>query len=630
MHCFRLLTTSLASILLFSCGGSDSTAPLQVADRAILEVEDYRETVATPLLEWLLVELDDDFGAAARLVARDDAAWSENGLPTLTYDIDFPRTGNFELSLRGRQDSTTGTSEAVYLTFGEDSGDVVWTVSGLDDQWSWYNTDSLGRAMVINVATAGVHQFQISSASAGLLLDQVDIKRVANDSLTRPNTDSNPQPPVTTQQQPTDQNDSGTDTEDATDSALTPNSANQSPSASISGETVTIVGRSLILTASASDDGRPHGGLYYFWTKTAGPGTTSFSSILGATTEVSFDQPGTYTVQVTVSDGVLYSNTWHQITVAEPADSDSSQNEHQIQSFAAWHTLSTRGKVQERHETGGVVVDDKLYMIGGRGQRPVEVFDPENNSWTRIANTPMEMHHFQPVAIGTKIYVVGAFTCCYPREDIIENVYIFDTVTHQWSKGPRLPTNRKRGGGGATVYDGKIYLLGGNTRGHSGGAVNWFDEFDPATGRWTVLADAPDARDHVTIAVSNGKLVVAGGRKTNTPIPFANTVARTNVYDFNTGSWSNAASIPTERAGTMTVAFGNDVIIIGGESMADTNAHRNVEAFDTVTGMWRRLPSLDTGRHGGAAGILQGEIHVVAGNITRGGGRETSAHEVLR
>ncbi|MEM7259001.1 MAG: kelch repeat-containing protein, partial [Pseudomonadota bacterium] len=121
-----------------------------------------------------------------------------------------------------------------------------------------------------------------------------------------------------------------------------------------------------------------------------------------------------------------------------------------------------------------------------------------------------------------------------------------------------------------------------------------------------------------------------GGRRTNTPIPFANTVGRTNVYDFNAGSWSNAADIPTERAGTMTVAIGDEVIVIGGESTASNNAHRQVEAFNVNTRRWRSLDQLNTARHGGATGVLNGKVHVVAGNITRGGGRETSAHEVLR
>jgi len=44
-----------------------------------------------------------------------------------------------------------------------------------------------------------------------------------------------------------------------------------------------------------------------------------------------------------------------------------------------------------------------------------------------------------------------------------------------------------RGAAGAVVYKDKIYLVGGNTDGHSGGFVGWLDEYDPATGDWRAI-----------------------------------------------------------------------------------------------------------------------------------------------
>ena len=45
------------------------------------------------------------------------------------------------------------------------------------------------------------------------------------------------------------------------------------------------------------------------------------------------------------------------------------------------------------------------------------------------------------------------------------------------------------------MHDGKIYLVAGIIDGHTSGTVAWFDEFDPETGVWTPLADAPRARE---------------------------------------------------------------------------------------------------------------------------------------
>ena len=84
----------------------------------------------------------------------------------------------------------------------------------------------------------------------------------------------------------------------------------------------------------------------------------------------------------------------------------------------AWldHTTSDNSSVINRHETGSVVVGDKLYVMGGRGERPVQVFDSSDNKWSTLAPMPFELHHFQPVALNGYIYVIGAFTCCYPDE----------------------------------------------------------------------------------------------------------------------------------------------------------------------------------------------------------------------
>jgi hypothetical protein len=639
--------------MMFACSSEDnSQSPVVVSDRTILQIEEFSSAVETTTLEWLLVTLEDDFGAAASLVAKDEAAWSDNGLPTLTYAIDFTEPGQYALSLRGRRDSRFISDHPVHLVFGADQGDIDWAVSGLDDQWNWYEQDDSGQQMLINVDTAGVHELRISSAAEGLLLDQLNIASV---SATRPasNTEAATEDNIAGEQN-TQVSEDNTGDQSASESEPQIQT-NQAPVASIAADSTVAAGTALGLAINATDDGKPHGGIYYYWTKTSGFGTAQFSAVQSQVTSVIFDLPGKYTVQATVSDGERYINVLHNITVtgADTSDtqtdasqgsiprndnqqqnaSDNNSNNNRSDNLPAgyrWHSLATKGKVTPRHETGGVVVNGKLYVIGGRGNRPVEVYDPQSNRWQKISNAPIEMHHFQPVAVGSKIYIVGAFTCCYPREDIIEDIYIFDTNTHRWSKGPKLPSNRKRGSAGAVVYNNKIYLIGGNTRGHSGGAVSWFDEFDPRTGKWKTLRNAPDARDHVTVAVVDSKLVVAGGRKTNTPIPFANTVGRTNVYDFRTGRWSNEANIPTQRAGTMTVAVGDEVVVIGGESTAGTGAHRNVEAFNVNTGRWRSLDDLRTARHGGAAGVLNGVIHVVAGNTKRGGGRETSDHEVLK
>jgi len=291
------------------------------------------------------------------------------------------------------------------------------------------------------------------------------------------------------------------------------------------------------------------------------------------------------------------------------------------------HSTSDNSEVTKRHETGSVVDGNKLYVLGGRGNRPVQVFDSSQNKWSTLAPLPMELHHFQPVALDGYIYVIGAFTCCYPDEPSISDIYRLNLATNTWETFGTIPAARLRGSTGTVVYNNKIYLIGGNTNGHSGGAVDWFDEYDPATGTWRTLPDSPNARDHFSAAMVGNKLVAVAGRQTNRS--FGGMVAATDVYDFATNSWSSKVSIPTPRAGTMLGVKDGSVIIMGGETDTQVEAHDEVEAYDVDGNKWRTLPPLDQGRHGGAGGVIANTLHAITGNLFRGGGQEVSLHETL-
>ena len=180
------------------------------------------------------------------------------------------------------------------------------------------------------------------------------------------------------------------------------------------------------------------------------------------------------------------------------------------------------------------------------------------------------------------------------------------------------------------MYDGKIYLVGGNNQGHNGGARPWFDEYDPATGAWTVLPDAPRPRDHFLAVVVGNRLVLAGGRATTQPNPFVGTIPEVDVFDFTTGTWSTAvAPLPTARAGTMAASVGRYAVIIGGESGSQVAAHDEVDAFDAIAERWTALPSLVDGRHSGGIALLDGVIHVASGSGNRGGSPELPTLELL-
>ena len=299
---------------------------------------------------------------------------------------------------------------------------------------------------------------------------------------------------------------------------------------------------------------------------------------------------------------------------------------------AQWEELpSSDGSVLTcRHEAAMVTVNGRLYLMGGRGNRPSEAFDPTTGKWTTLGLPPFEINHFQPVVLDGLVYVIGAFTGAYPNETNVPNVWTWDPLADVWTQGPLIPAARQRGSNGAFVRDGKIYVIGGNNQGHNGGARPWFDEYDPATQTWQVLPDAPRARDHFTTVLIGDRLVAAGGRTTQQPGPFGNTIGAVDIYDFSDGTWSTIAEdIPTRRAGTMTVPVGRFAVVIGGESTSQVDAHSECEALDVLSEEWTTLPPLVDGRHSGGIGQVDGRIYVASGSGRRGGNPELDTLEVI-
>lgn len=299
-----------------------------------------------------------------------------------------------------------------------------------------------------------------------------------------------------------------------------------------------------------------------------------------------------------------------------------------------WVTEKTQNESTPRHECALTEANGKFYLMGGRGIKPVEEYNPKTKSWRKLNPTPLEMHHFQALNYQGKIYIIGAFTGKYPGETPIENIYIFDPKKDHWEKGPLIPENRRRGAAGLVVYQKKFYLVGGIVNGHIDQYVNWLDEWNPKTGEWKVLPDAPHPRDHVQAAVAKGKLVLAGGRTSSqaTKQVFQLTVPEVDVYDFEMGKWETMPenlNIPTQRAGVTAISYQGKVIILGGESGTQKSGHAEVEAFDVEGQTWDKLPQLNQGRHGTQAILYKKKLYIGAGSGNRGGGPELSALEYL-
>ena len=326
------------------------------------------------------------------------------------------------------------------------------------------------------------------------------------------------------------------------------------------------------------------------------------------------------------NSGAPFAATWDFVNVTlDPDIGDGS-----------WTTLSPSNNAEARHENAFVEAGAKLFLLGGRGSKPVQIYDPAANSWVTGADPPVEMHHFQAILYNYDIYVVAGYSgACCSSEFGLDRIYIYDIETDSWSQGAQIPSGRRRGSTGTVLHEGKIYLAGGLNGGHGAPATSFrfFDMYDPVSDTWTVLPDMPRDRDHFHAVILDGELYAAGGRDSSDPSIFDATIGEVDVFDFGSNSWTTlpgSSNLPTLRGGCTSVVLGDQLLVIGGESGGQTVAHAEVEAFDPISGDWNTLPSLIQGRHGTQAAILNGEVYIAAGSANQGGGPELDSIERYR
>lgn len=291
-----------------------------------------------------------------------------------------------------------------------------------------------------------------------------------------------------------------------------------------------------------------------------------------------------------------------------------------------WTRVTGNSAPAGRHESATAVVNGKLYLIGGRSIRPLDILDIQGRRWRNGATPPMELNHTQAAVFDSKIYIVGGLTGLSP-ETALSHILIYDPAADSWSKGPDLPAGRARGAAGLVLHEDLLYFVGGNTLGHrAGGSVAWVDSFNPRTGVWTQLPDAPRPRDHFQAAVLDGKIYAPAGR-----VPGSGAVALMDVYDIATKQWSTVKDpIPTTRSGVGVIAVKGLIVVIGGETPGRQSAHNEVEAYDPKRDAWITLPPLPAGRHGTQPVLVGDAIHVVSGSLAPGWGHEVNDHWMLQ
>lgn len=271
-----------------------------------------------------------------------------------------------------------------------------------------------------------------------------------------------------------------------------------------------------------------------------------------------------------------------------------------------------------RTEVAAATMGSEIVVLGGftidRGaSRRVDAYSPIRDSWRRLPDLPVGVHHSMAVGAGGRLYVLGGYAVTGMS---LRSAFVLERG--RWRALPRMPY--PRAAAGAAFARGKIVVAGGV--GAAGRLARNALSLDLRTRRWSVVI-GPTPREHLGVASLAGTVYAIAGRTAGLD---------TNLLNFESyrpgdKSWRRLAPIPDARGGTGAAGLLGQIVSVGGEEPDGTIAE--VLSYRIAEGRWVRLDDLRTPRHGVGVAALGGRVFVIGGG-PEPGLTVSSANEALR
>ena len=245
-----------------------------------------------------------------------------------------------------------------------------------------------------------------------------------------------------------------------------------------------------------------------------------------------------------------------------------------------------------RGEVSAARLGDNVYVVGGfdtAGQTTAEVqrLDLRTERWSPVRRMPKALNHMSAFAYQGQLYVVGGYASPGDTStDAVQGFWRYDPRTGHWRAMPDAPI--PRAAAGAAVLGHRLYVVGG--RNDVTAALSSTAIFDFDTGRWSLGPSLAHAREHLAVVAAGGSIWALGGRELG--------ISNTYVERYRPGAaaWQSMPSMPVARSGFQAVSVGDAIVVVGGEDGASTVPE--VDRLDLRTGRWTPLADLPVARHG--------------------------------
>jgi len=289
---------------------------------------------------------------------------------------------------------------------------------------------------------------------------------------------------------------------------------------------------------------------------------------------------------------------------------------------AAWFGVGSLSSGRYNH-TATLLDDGRVLVAGGNNSGPLagaQVYDPVKNTWSNAASMHIARTGQAAVQLKSgKVLVAGGFApddANASRSGYTRTAEVYDPSANTWTQVGDMSAARYQ----PTITlleDGRVLVAGGSGDTDTQGAtpLQSAEIYNPQTESWSDAASMSAARANATATLlrSSGKVLVAGGYDDAT-----GDLASAELYDADADSWTPADSLAEARdSATATALQNGDVLVAGGDS-GKGNALSSAEVYDASAGSWHAAASMAAARQTAAAALLKdGTVLVTGGESAR-------------
>jgi N-acetylneuraminic acid mutarotase len=278
-----------------------------------------------------------------------------------------------------------------------------------------------------------------------------------------------------------------------------------------------------------------------------------------------------------------------------------------------------------RTGAGAAVVNGLVYVMGGsqrynvtdiefsyRAINATEAYNPAIDTWSQKASMPTSRDNFGVAVYQNKIYCIGGRSFSATKYNTTNVNEVYDPETDSWQTKTPMPTARSSIE--ANVVDGKFYLIGGYESSSISYGSAKVEVYDPVADTWTTGSPIPTAVGGYASAVVNGKIYVISGSVGESAM-----TNLTQIYDPKTDKWSFGAPIPMSvsaaAAGATTgTKAAKAIYVIGGANATyPLNGQITNQVYFPETNSWSIAASMAVDRAGSAVAVVNDTLYVMGG-----------------